>query len=62
MRPENAPFSTRITWYFRRAVLSLIGSTLSCRYINYNRQSVVGHRYLIMDYIETTDTKVLSES
>ncbi|KAH8746164.1 hypothetical protein F5882DRAFT_387429 [Hyaloscypha sp. PMI_1271] len=62
MRPENAPFSTRMIWYFRRTISSLFGSTLPCRYIIYNRQSVVEHGYLIMDYIETTEAEMLSES
>jgi hypothetical protein len=62
MRPENASFSTRMTWYFRHAISSLFGITHPCRYISYNCQSVMGHGYLVMDYIETTDAEMLSES
>ena len=60
MKPENAPFSTRMIWYLRRIISSLCGSTLPCQYISYSRQNILEHGYLIMDYIE--DAEMLSET
>ncbi|KAH9212706.1 hypothetical protein DL95DRAFT_391203, partial [Leptodontidium sp. 2 PMI_412] len=48
MRPGNAPFVTRIVWHLRRAISSFLGSPL--------------HGYLIMDYIESSDAEILSET
>lgn len=62
MRPENAPLGTRVVWHLRRAMQTLFRYTLPCRYVNYNRQNITEHGYLIMDYIETTDTEMLSET
>lgn len=49
-------------WYLRRAMSSLFGFTLPCRFISYGRQHILEHGYLIMDYIETTAAKMLSAS
>ncbi len=62
MRPENAPFSTRMIWHLRRAISSFLGSPIPCRYISYSRPNILEHGYLIMDYIETSDAEMLSET
>lgn len=62
MRPENAPFGTRMIWHLRRAISSFLGSPLPCRYISYSRPNILEHGYLIMDYIETSDAEMLSET
>src|SRR5580700_2489332 len=59
--PNKAPFHSRLMWYVRWTVLSLFGY-LSCRYIGHRCPHTLGVGYLIMDYIEETDGKMLSES
>lgn len=61
-KPANMPFHTQIIWYFRRTILSLLGYPLPCQYISYKCPHTLGVGYLLMDYIEETEGKMLSES
>ncbi|RDL30741.1 Uncharacterized protein BP5553_10086 [Venustampulla echinocandica] len=60
--PNKMPFHARLMWYVRRAVLSLFRYPRPCRYIGHTCPHALGVGYLIMDYIEESDGKMLSES
>ncbi|KAJ5566787.1 hypothetical protein N7535_006093 [Penicillium sp. DV-2018c] len=53
--PESMPVMTRAIWYLRRCVSWLLGFPLPCPYVIHNRQQVLEHGYLIMDYIDEPD-------
>ncbi|KAI9736677.1 MAG: hypothetical protein M1834_000881 [Cirrosporium novae-zelandiae] len=60
--PESTPFYTRLIWHLRRTVLSLLRFPVPSRYISHRCPHILGIGYLVMDYIEETDGKMLSES
>jgi hypothetical protein len=49
-------------WYLRRSVLSVLGYPVPCRYISRQCARTLETGYLIIDYIEETRGKMLSES
>ena len=59
-RPEN--MTTRMIWYIKRYISRLFGYTLSCEYIINQRQSVLEHEYLIMDYTDAPGIQMLSKT
>ncbi|TAQ85261.1 hypothetical protein B7494_g6423 [Chlorociboria aeruginascens] len=61
-QPGSSPLHTRLIWYLRRHISSLFGSTLPCRYISHRRPCLWEYGYLVMDYIEDTDAKMLAET
>lgn len=61
-RPENTPFFKRWVWYFKRAISSFFCYPISCPYIPHGRQSITEHGYLLMEYIDTEDATMLSET
>lgn len=60
LRPEN--MTTRMIWYIKRYISRLFGYTLSCEYIINQRQSVLEHEYLIMDYTDAPGIQMLSKT
>ncbi|KAK0101945.1 hypothetical protein ONS95_001246 [Cadophora gregata] len=60
--PDAPPFHTRLMWYLRRTALSLLGYPVPCRYIRRQRVRALKTGYLVIDYIEATRGKMLSES
>lgn len=60
--PDALPFYTRLMWYLRRSVLSLFGFPTPCRYISRQSVRTLKMGYLVIDYIEETHGKMLSES
>ncbi|PSS16501.1 hypothetical protein M430DRAFT_50880 [Amorphotheca resinae ATCC 22711] len=61
-KDENVPFLIRLKWNLRRTILSMLGYPVPCRYISRRCPSSLGVGYLIMDYIEDADGRMLSES
>lgn len=49
-------------WYFKRCISRLFGYTLPCEYVFHQRQSVLEHGYLVMDYIDTPGIQMLSRT
>lgn len=60
--PGILPFHTRWMWYLRRRVLSLLGLPIPCRYVRRQSARTLKTGYLVMNYIEETHGKILSES
>lgn len=54
--------TAKLVWYCRRHILSFFGYDLSCDYINHHRSRLLGHGYLIMDLIEGSGIKMLSQT
>ena len=54
--------TTRMIWYIKRYISRLFGYTLSCEYIINQRQSVLEHEYLIMDYTDAPGIQMLSKT
>ncbi|EDN94991.1 predicted protein [Sclerotinia sclerotiorum 1980 UF-70] len=61
-KPDSVSLKKRLVWYLRRHISSLFGFTLPCRYISHRRQSVLERGYLVIDYIEDSGVKMLSET
>lgn len=62
MRLDKAPLRAKVSWYFRRLLSSVLGSPVPSRYVSYDRQKILERGYMIMDYIEPTEAKMLADS
>lgn len=60
--PDTLPFHTRLMWYLRQSILSVLGYPVPCRYISRQCVRTLNTGYLVIDYIEETHGKMLSES
>ena len=49
-------------WYLRRSILSILGYLVPCRYLRRQCQRTLKTGYLVIDYIEEAQGKMLSES
>ena len=49
-------------WYLKRYISRFLGYTLPCEYIVNQRQSVLEHKYLVMDYIDAPGIQMLSKT
>lgn len=61
-RPQNMPLAIRMIWYFKRCISRFLGYILPCEYVIHQRQSVLEHGYLVMDYIDTPGIQMLSRT
>jgi hypothetical protein len=61
-KPENTPLRTRVTWYLKRSISWLLGSTLPCHYICHRRPTLLEHGYLVMGYVGNAEVQMLSET
>lgn len=52
----------KFAWYIRRAIAALTRSTPSCPYASHRRSIIMGNGYLILEYIETGEVRMLSEA
>lgn len=57
---ENAPFFSRLQWYFRKIWPLLFGSPIPAPYIGHKTCHVLEHGYMIIEYVE--DGEMLSVS
>ncbi|KAI1920044.1 hypothetical protein LOZ64_002016 [Ophidiomyces ophidiicola] len=62
MRLEYASFVEKAKWYFRRVLSTLFGLPIPCRYICKTRSVILDQGYMIMDYIEPTEARMLSDT
>lgn len=60
--PNSLPFHTRLMWYLRRSTLSLLGYPVPCRHMSRQFVRTLKTGYLVIDYIEETHGRMLSES
>ncbi|KAI9839089.1 MAG: hypothetical protein M1837_002228 [Sclerophora amabilis] len=60
--PENVPNPTRLMWRLRRTILSWLGRSVPCRYVSRKSPDAPGMGYIIMEYIEETQGKMLAYS
>lgn len=49
-------------WHLRRYILLFLGFPLPCLYISHQRQKILEHGYLLMDYIDEPEIEMLSQT
>jgi len=60
--PENTPFYKRFTLYLRQVASLLSGRPIPCNYISRRSHVTLRIGYLIVEYIEESQGKMLSSS
>ncbi|KAF4620088.1 hypothetical protein G7Y89_g14735 [Cudoniella acicularis] len=62
LEPQTVPLISRLVWRLERTISSLFGHPLPCQYITRQREYISDNGYLVVDFIEGNDVKMLSET